>query len=120
MTKVTLLREGTDSQEMTYRAVGGHAQAVGRTMGEAVDALASRLDADQSDTLIIVRELRPDRFFPASARRRLEELMVRWRSARDAGTALSDNERAELDRLSDDEVRAATERAAEIWRGLAR
>ena len=63
MTRVTVLREGLGFQDPVFRAVGGHAQAVGRTVGEAVDALAARLPEDQAGTLIIVRDLRPDRFF---------------------------------------------------------
>ena len=118
MTRVTMLRDGADSVEATYRAVGGHTQAAGRTAGEAVDALAARLPDDEDGTFIIVRDLRPDRFFPAEPRRRLAELMNRWRSARDAGSALPPAELAELERLADDEVRAAGERAAEVWREL--
>jgi hypothetical protein len=120
MTRVTVLREGVDDQAATYRAVGGHAQARGRTAGEAVDALAAQLPEDQAGTLLIVRDLRPDRFFPAEQRRRLEELMARWRAERDSGTALSAEERAELERLIDEEVQAAAARAAEAWRELAR
>ena len=63
-----------------------------------------------------MRELLPDRFFPAERRRRLDELMVRWRAERDSGTTLPAEERAELDRLIDEEVQATAERAAEAWR----
>ncbi len=120
MTRVTVLREGADSQEATYRAVGGHTQAMGRTAGEAVDALAARLPEEHAGTLIIVRDLRPDRFFTSEQRRRLDELMVRWRAERDAGTTLPAEERAELERLVDEEVQATAVRAAEAWRELAR
>jgi hypothetical protein len=118
MTKVAVLRGGADSQNATFRAVGGHAQAAGRTLGEAVDALAAQLPEDQAGTLIIVRELRPDRFFPAEQRQRLDELMARWRAGRDTGTTLSAEEKAELERLIDEEVQAAADRAAEAWREL--
>jgi hypothetical protein len=120
MTRVTVLKDGADDQAGSYRAVGGHAQATGRTVGEAVDALAAQLPEDQAATLLIVRDLRPDRFFPAERRRRLDELMVRWRAGRDSGTTLPAEERAELERLVEEEVRAAAERAAEAWRELAR
>jgi hypothetical protein len=115
-----MLRDGSDAHEATFRAVGGGAQAAGRTAGEAVDALASRLPEDEDGTFLIVRDLRPDRFFSAEARRRLAELMDRSRAARDAGSALPPEEQVELERLTDDEVRAAGERAAEVWRELAR
>jgi hypothetical protein len=120
MTRVTVLKDESDDQAATYRAVGGHAQAMGRTAGEAVDALAAQLPEDQATTLLIVRDLRADRFFPEERRRRLDELMVRWRAARDSGTTLSAEELAELQRLVDEEVQAAADRAAEAWRELAR
>jgi hypothetical protein len=120
MTRVTVLRDRVDDGAVTYRAVGGHTQAMGRTAGEAVDALAAQLPEDQTRTLIIVCDLRPDRFFPPDRRRRLDELMVRWRAERDSGSGLPADERAELERLVDEEVQAAGERAAEAWRELAR
>jgi hypothetical protein len=118
MTRVTVLKDGADDQAATYRAVGGHAQAMGRTAGEAVDALAAQLPEDQAATLLIVRDLRPDHFFPAERRRRLDELMVRWRAGRDSGTTLPAEERDELERLVEEEVQAAADRAAEAWREL--
>ncbi len=120
MTKVTLLREETDADEATYRALGGQAQAAGRTAGEAVDALTARLTEDQDRTLIIVRDLRPDRFFNAEQRRRLGELMDRWRAARDTGENLTAEENAELQGLVDAEVEATAQRADEAWRELPR
>jgi hypothetical protein len=63
--RVTVLREQRDTNEVIDRAIEGHAQAAGRTAGEAVDALAARIPEDQAGTFIIVRDLRPDRFFPA-------------------------------------------------------
>jgi hypothetical protein len=63
-----------------------------------------------------VRDLCPDRHFDAEQRQRLEALMARWRAARDSGTELPEADRDELRRLTEDEVRAATERAAELLR----
>jgi hypothetical protein len=120
MTRVTVLRDGADAAAATFRAVGGHAQAVGRTAGEALDALAARLPEDQDGTLLIVRDLCPDRFFTSERRRRLEELMARWRAARDQGPTLPSDERAQLEHLIDEEVGAAAERAAAAWRELPR
>jgi hypothetical protein len=40
--------------------------------------------------------------------------MASWRSARDAGTSLPADERSELERLIDAEVRAATQRAVAL------
>ena len=120
MTRVTVLRDDAGADAATYRAVGGQAQAVGRTAGEAVDALAARLPEDEGGTLIIVRDLRPDPFFTAEQRRRLEELMGCWRAARDAGGDLSAEELDELQGLVDAEVEATARRADEAWRELSR
>lgn len=120
MTRVTVVHEESGAAGATYRAVGGHAQGSGRTAGEAVDALAARLPEGADATLIIVRDLRPDRFFPAESRRRLDELMARWRAARDAGSDLPAADRAELQRLVDAETEAAAARAEQVWRELGR
>jgi sarcosine oxidase gamma subunit len=89
-------------------------QAMGRTAGEALDALTTQLGPDEAGTLVIVRNLGPDRFFTAEQRQRLEQLMARWRSARDAGQSLSAAEQSELENLIDAEVRAAAERASAL------
>jgi hypothetical protein len=57
---------------------------------------------------------RPDPFFTEQQRRRLEELMAKWRQARDASVGLSPEDQAELESLVDAELRAATGRAAAI------
>ncbi len=65
MTKVALFQEATGPGESAFRAVTARNQAIGRTAGEALDALTSQLPSEDGDTLIIVRNLGPDRFFPA-------------------------------------------------------
>jgi hypothetical protein len=114
MTKVALVPERADADEFTFRAVSARNQAVGRTAGEALDALTTQLSAEDTDTLIIVRSLVPDRFFTSEQRQRLQELIARWRTARDKGKALSANDQSELENLIDLEVRAATERATAV------
>jgi hypothetical protein len=117
-TRVALL-EDVGGIGPTYRAMAGGNQSMGRTAGEALDALTPRLSGDQADTLIIVRNLRPDRFFTAQQQGRLEELMAKWRHARDARLGLSPEDQAELESLVDAELRAASERAAAISQDLA-
>ena len=116
MTKLTVLWEGADADAATYRAVGGNAKAAGRTAGEAVDVLAARLPDDVGGTLVIVRDLRPDRFFTAEQRRRLDELMDRWRAVHDSGGELPAEERDELQGLVNAEIGATAQRADEAWR----
>ncbi len=120
MTRVALFREDAGAEGMAFRAVTVRNQAMGRTAGEALDALTAQLPAGEGDTLIIVRNLAPDRFFNAEQRRRLEQLMADWRSARDAGRSLPADEQAELEQLIGAELRAATERAAAMSHELAR
>ncbi|MEJ7638667.1 MAG: hypothetical protein WKF75_12005 [Singulisphaera sp.] len=103
-----------------YRAVAGRKQAMGRTAGEALDALAMQLPGEDADTLVIVRNMSPDRFFTAEQRRRLEQLTALWREALAGDSRLNAEEEAELEHLIDAEVCAATERAAALFRDLTR
>src|SRR5262249_39273050 len=99
MTKIAVFREDAGAEEMAFRAVTRRNQAMGRTAGEVLDALTAQLPGEERDTLIIVRNLGPDHFFTAEQRRRLEQLMAEWRSARDAGRPLPADEQAELEQL---------------------
>jgi hypothetical protein len=53
MTRITILPEEDASEETTYRAVAGRKESVGRTAGEALDALTSQLVYEESGTLVI-------------------------------------------------------------------
>ena len=120
MTTVSILPIPTDHGEKSYRAVAGDRQSSGKTAGEALDALTAQLGEEELNTLVIVQHHCPDRFFSAEQQKRLEELMDRWRNAREAGRALSSEEQAELDALVDAEVRAAADRAAALASELGR
>jgi len=112
MTKVAILPEPSVKGDTMYRAVAGARQAVAKTAGAALDVLTAQLPPDESGTLVVVQNHRPDKFFTAQQQRRLEELMNHWRAVRDAGNSLSASEQAELNALVDAEVRASGERAA--------
>ncbi len=118
MTRVAMYREDA-ADDMSFRALAGRNQAMGRTAGEALDALTTQLPAVDAETLIIVRNLGPDRFFSAEQRQRLEHLMDAWRASRDGSQALSTEQQAELELLVDAEVRATADRAAALVRELA-
>jgi hypothetical protein len=111
MTTVAIMPDSPGEQGTTYRAVAGTAQSVGRTAGEALDALTAQLGEEAAGTLVVVQNLRPDPFFTGVQRQRLDELMARWRAARDAGSSLPIPEQAELDGLIQAEVEAAARRA---------
>jgi hypothetical protein len=119
MTTIAIVPENPGTQGTQYRAIAGSKQSVGRTAGEALDALAPQLDEAQAGTLVVVQQLRPDRHFTAEQQKRLGELMTRWRQARDAGTALPAAEQAQLDGLVEAELRAAAKRAAALVHELA-
>jgi hypothetical protein len=118
MTTIVILPEGP-GVPLRYRAVAGERQSVGKTVGEALDALTAQLDEAQRGTLVVVQSFHPDSFFTVAQRQRLEELWARWQTARAAGTALPAEERVELDALVQAEVQASAERARDLLRGLA-
>jgi hypothetical protein len=119
VTTVAILPESPASTSGGFRAVARNAQAVGKTAGEALDALAAQLPPSEVGTLLVVQHWRPDHFFTAEQQDRLRELMARWRVARDTQTPLPPEEQAELDALVEAELRAATARAAALAQELA-
>ena len=118
MTTVAILPEPTNASEPACRAIAGGRQSVGKTAGEALDALTTQLPHEEVGTLVVVQQLRPDRFFTAQQQTRLKELVARWRAARDAGSTLPASDQAELDVLVDAELRAAGERVSAVLKGL--
>jgi hypothetical protein len=114
MTTIAILPESAGQSGTIYRAVAGKRESVGRTAGEALDALTTQLSADETSTLVIVQHWRPDRFFTAEQQQRLAELMSRFRAARDARSALPPDEQAELEALVEAELQGATRRAEAV------
>lgn len=108
---ITILPEGVGKDGVTYRAISGARQSEGKTAGETLDALALQLNEEEASTLVIVQALRPDRLFTAHQQERLGELMTRWRSARDGNDTLPAEDEAELEKLIETELKAATSRA---------
>lgn len=113
MTSILIVPVQNPKGDITYSAVAGENQTFGNTAGEALDALNSLLNPNES-TLVIVQHRRPDNFFGRDQQRRIESLMDRWREARDRGEELPGAEQQELDTLVAEELRAATLRAASI------
>lgn len=108
MTTITILPE-----EKKYRAVAGKRESVGRTAGEALDALTAQLDEEESGTLIVIQNRRADRFFNASQQNRLTELMTKRQTQ-----SLSATEETELENLVEAELEGAKQRAEEMLGGL--
>jgi hypothetical protein len=120
VTRVAVYYEPVDPENMAYRAVSRGGSAAGRTAGEALDALASQLTPEESETLVIERSMSPDRFFGAEERRRLEYLMALRREASAQSSSLGAEEHEELERLVDAEVKATAARAAALLHELGR
>jgi|SRR5947209_14384642 len=105
MTTITILPERTDS----YRAVAGDKESTGRTAGEALDALTSQLEDEESGTLVIVQNRKADQFFNASQQERLNQLMERRQRE-----SLSAEEEKELEGLVETEIDGARLRAEDL------
>lgn len=114
MTKVAILPVTTNQGDKSYHAIAGRKQSAGATAGAALDALTAQLSADETSTIVIIQSFRPDQFFTATQQKRLDELMVRWRTAQIDGALFSKQEQAELELLIEVELAAATQRAATL------
>lgn len=110
------------SDAVVFHAVAGDKQSRGATAGQALDALTAQLSgtAAAQDTLVIVQRGQPEDFFNDAQRRRLEELVGRWRMARARGEALPPGEAEELESLVEAELRAAGRRASAFADQVAR
>lgn len=118
MTKVAILPVHNPSGGLSYRAITGGKQSIGKTPGEALDALTVQLDDSATGTLIIIQYRHPEQFFTATQQQRLAELMELWRAARAHGETIAPNSQAELDALVEAELKASADRTAAILHEL--
>ncbi|HEY9825535.1 MAG TPA: hypothetical protein V6D19_08815 [Stenomitos sp.] len=112
MTTVAILPISGANGEKSYRAIAGAKYSVGKTAGQALDALTAQLDEIEFSALLVIQSFRTDSFFSSQQQERLSELMEAWRELRDQGLALPPEQQAELDSLVELELRAATARTA--------
>ncbi len=118
MTTVAILPTSNGDGERIFQAIAGDKHSTGKTAGEALDALTAQLDSDEFSTLLVIQSFRPDWFFDAKQQQRLSELMSLWRNARDQDETLPSDQQAELDRLVEAELKAATARSAVLVQQL--
>ena len=97
-----------------YRLRANGREAVGATLGSALDALAAEGGFDVNDAVIVLRPATPDPLLTLAQQERLQALMARWREARDSGQALPDAEQAELEALVRQEQAAMLARTRAI------
>ncbi len=96
--------------QRSYRAVAGDKQSIGKTAGQALDALTTQLGEAEFSGVLVLQSFRPDQFFGIEQQKRLSELMELWRKARDEEKSLSAELQAELDNLVEVELNAAAKR----------
>ena len=99
--------------EASFEAAQGELSAKGRTAGEALDALTALLGTSATH-VVIVQSQRPDRFFGAAERARLQILMQRFQATQAPGTSLNGAEREELESLINAELEASAAHAQEL------
>lgn len=109
MTTIAILPEKSDG----FRAISGKKESIGRTAGEALDALTSQLAENDENLFVIVQKHNADEFFSQFQQNRLTELMNRK-----AENGLNPDEKIELENLIEFELRAATKRAEKLTGGL--
>lgn len=114
MTTVAILPISSASGEKSYQAIAGDKQSVGKTAGQALDALAAQLGETDFSALLIIQNFHSDQFFSATQQQRLSELMSAWRTARDQEQEFPPEQQAELNSLVEAELLAATARTAAI------
>ncbi len=118
MTTISIVPEPQSVTVPVFRAISGRHQSIGKTPGEALDALTSQLSDEESGTLLVVQHMRPDRFFDAQQQNRLAQLMSDWRYARDRGTHYPADQQVELEQLIEAELEASTRRADALLREM--
>ena len=110
MNTVAILPISNASGEKSYRAISGNKQSVGKTAGQALDALTIQLGKVEFRALLIIDNFHDDQFFTREQQQRLSELMNMWRIARDQEQELPPEIQTELDNLVNLELNAATAR----------
>jgi len=118
MTTISIVPESSTTEQRGFRAVSGQRKSSGKTPGEALDAMTAQMNDAESGTLVVVQQMRPDRFFTAAQQQRLGDLMQRWRTARDGGMTFSAEEQSELEELTTTVLEASRQRAEALLSGM--
>lgn len=118
MTTVTILHKKSQGDEETYWAVAPKEklQTVGRSAGEALDALNAQMISTETGSFIIVQREQSDIYFTEKQLHRLQELIAL--SATEAG--LTSEEEAERDSLIEAEFMASAQRTSDLADALGR
>lgn len=104
MTAIAIRADQPETTERRFRAIAGDRQSVGRTMGEALDALTTEWGDSMQETVVLIQRFQPDQYFTQAQHERMQVLLARR-------PALTLEERTELEALIDAEVDATVTRA---------
>lgn len=118
MTTVAILPISDPNGERIYRAVAGNKQSIGKTAGQALDALTTQLETEETSTMLIIQSFQPDSLFSTEQQQRLTELMNLRRTAQNQGQEISPDHQAELDTLVEAELKAAIARSTALAQQL--
>jgi hypothetical protein len=114
MQSISIETVAASNGDRLYRAAIGDRHSVGRTAGEALDALNIQMGIQEINGFLLLKSFQPDQFFTAQQQQRLIELMSLWRIARDRDENISPEQQLELDTLIEAELNATTERSKAI------
>ncbi len=107
MTGVSIHAENEDLQAPRFRAVAGRRQSVGRTAGEALDALLAQEGDSIESAAILIQRFIPDSYFTQAQYDRMRALL-------DRRASLQADENDELDALIDAELDATVKRTSAL------
>ena len=73
MTTVAILPTSDANGDRIYQAIAGDKHSIGKTAGEALDALTAQIGSDEFSTLMVIQNFRPDWFFGVEQQQRLSQ-----------------------------------------------
>lgn len=103
MTAIAIRTDQKETGERQFRAIAGDRQSLGRTMGEALDALTAEWGDSVQETVVLIQRFQPDQYFTQAQYDRMQALLARR-------STLTPEEHAELEVLIDAELDATVAR----------
>jgi len=103
MTAIAIRTDQKETGERRFRAIAGNRQSLGKTMGEALDALTAEWGDDVQETVVLIQRFQPDQYFTQAQYDRMQALLAHR-------STLTPEERTELEALIDSEVDATITR----------
>jgi hypothetical protein len=109
MTSIAIRIEDSKADIPRFRAVAWNRQAIGWTMGQALDALTANWGDDIQETAVFIQRFEPNVYFTAAQYHRMQEIFVRR-------ATLTADERGELEALIGVELDATVARTEGFMR----